>query len=103
MIIKGSTIVSASGRLGRFESIPASEQMVISKERALEVWNAFKIKNPHVKNSASARSFRLSFEFTNKTIYNKIKYKLILAPTWIVDDDRLIMIDGHSGQVWFND
>jgi hypothetical protein len=80
---------------------------VIEAAKAKDAWRRIVAarENPEeaLKQFEAQAKPRLMFVWSSEANRDVQDSDWIVTPTWVLDDEELIMVDGHSGKPWFND
>jgi len=104
--LTGRTQFSASVFLFSYKTISGTAKTLVDKKDGVAAWRARFQQRPDAK--------EILPQFDKKAA-PKLKYvwsppanrgpdgRDVIAPTWVLDDEDTIMVDGHTGEAWFND
>jgi hypothetical protein len=100
------TVFSASVSLFSYDVVPASAKVVVRKSTATDAWWSRFQQLPDAQKII--REFprfgdpKLEYVWSPLANQGHDKNNLV-APTWVLDEEGKMMVDGHTGAVWFND
>lgn len=103
--LTGKTISSASIRLGAVTQIAGSEKPLLSRERAVSIWQDGVQKKFGVKN-VTPGSISLQYVYSDENPIPSTDNAYILGPNWIIEfpnGSGALLVDGRNGQLWRND
>jgi hypothetical protein len=103
--VPGRNELSVHSHLYSYEPIPDSAKKVIKKDAAVAAWRALYAKRPDAKEALPVFDKKVSpkLKYVWSSVANRGHDDDIIAPTWVLDDEGLLMVDGHTGEPWYND
>jgi Leucine-rich repeat (LRR) protein len=104
--ITGRTQFRASVTLRTFSPVPGSAKRVVDKETAVKAWRT-KLEKRGADAAALAefdKNAKPRLVYIGSPKSNPPDSKSdVLAPTWAIDPDERMLVDGHDGAAWLND
>jgi len=107
--ITGRSTFQATVELCMYEPVPGSAKMIVSKQAAVSAWRKVYEEKGADSNLLAQYDRRATprLVYVWSTIANTAKKdeddRELVSPTWTLDDEGIIMVDGHTGKTWVND